>query len=278
MTHPLMIVLSGAPGRMAREIAHVALEPSNRTHFRLAPFAVGAAYRRGQTWDFSEDYTPTLEPVEALPGLLDRHEIRDAIVIDFSLPHCALENLRCFVGADVNFVMGTTGFDRDTAAGLVAGTSVNAVIAPNMAAPIVALQAALHHVANEFPGALEGYELAVRESHQSTKKDPSGTATALLGPLGKLGAKVPEPAMTSIRDAAEQTHLGVPKSFLTAHGWHWYELRSPAGDVALDFSHRVNGRRVYAEGALRAALWLRQRRDAGVYGNAFSMMDVLGKS
>ena len=53
---------------------------------------------------------------------------------------------------------------------------VFAVIAPNMAKQIVALQATLEGMAAKFPGAFEGYTLTVQESHQATKADTSGTA------------------------------------------------------------------------------------------------------
>src|SRR5690606_16513587 len=132
-----------------------------------------------------------------------------------------------------------------------------AVIAPNMAAPIVMLQAALNRIAQEFPGAIDGYTPSLHESHQPTKKDASGTAKACLDPLRKLGCTTGDSEMDSIRDPEQQRALGVPEEHLRGHGWHWYEARSAAGDVILELSHRINGRRVYAEGTLRAVEFLK---------------------
>jgi 4-hydroxy-tetrahydrodipicolinate reductase len=45
--------------------------------------------------------------------------------------------------------------------------------------------------------------------------------------------------------------------------------------VALELSHRINGRRVYAEGALTAVRYLRRQVAQGCRGRVFSMLEVL---
>ena len=55
-----------------------------------------------------------------------------------------------------------------------------------MAKQIVALQAALEQMAEQFPGSFEGYTLRVVESHQSSKADTSGTAKAVSASLATL--------------------------------------------------------------------------------------------
>lgn len=52
---------------------------------------------------------------------------------------------------------------------------------------VVAFQAMMEMMAEQFPGAFSGYTLAVTESHQRTKADTSGTAKAVVGSLRKLG-------------------------------------------------------------------------------------------
>lgn len=42
-------------------------------------------------------------------------------------------------------------------------------------------------MAQQFPGAFSGYSLKVFESHQSSKKDTSGTAKAVVASFNKLG-------------------------------------------------------------------------------------------
>ena len=55
-----------------------------------------------------------------------------------------------------------------------------------MAKQIVALQAALEQMAEQFPGSFDGYKLRVVESHQSSKADTSGTAKAVSASLATL--------------------------------------------------------------------------------------------
>lgn len=270
---PIDIVLSGAPGKMITEIARLACEPENRSRFALAPFAIGGEARRGERHELAPGYAPSLIVPDELPAALDRHALHRAIVVDYSAPGVALDNVQCFIGADVSFVMGTTGFDRAEAVSLLRPSSINAVIAPNMAAPIVALQALLTTAAERFPGVLDGWHLAIRESHQHTKRDVSGTARALQPLLERLGAGGMD-GIESIRDAERQLDLGVPPDALAGHGWHWYRMQSPGGDAALDFSHRVSGRRIYAEGTLRAVEFLAPRAQKE-HGHVYSMIDVL---
>ena len=269
----ITIVLSGAPGKMITEIATLAQEPANRTLFHVAPFAIAGESRRGQRYDLAPGLNVELLAPTDLPAALDRHGLHRALIIDYSTPHVALDNIRCFIGADVSFVMGTTGYDRTEAEKMIRSSSINAVLAPNMAAPIVALQALLADAARRFPGVLDGWDLQIRESHQQTKRDVSGTARAIQPLLEKLGAGGIN-AIESIRDPETQRAIGVPPTALGGHGWHWYTMHSPAGDTALEFSHRVNGRRIYAEGTLRAARYLARHAQTN-HGAIYSMIDVL---
>lgn len=54
---------------------------------------------------------------------------------------------------------------------------------------VVAFQAAMDIMAQNFPGAFAGYTLKVTESHQSSKVDTSGTAKAIVEYFQKLGVK-----------------------------------------------------------------------------------------
>ena len=267
------IVLSGAPGKMITEIATLAQEPANRTLFHVAPFAIAGETRRGQRHQLAPGLDIELLAPTDLPAALARHNLHRALIIDYSTPHVALDNIRCFIGADVSFIMGTTGYDRTEAEKIIRNSSINAVLAPNMAAPIVALQAILTTAAQRFPGVLDGWDLQIRESHQQTKRDVSGTARAIQPLLEKLGAGALDP-IQSIRDPETQRTLGVPPTALAGHGYHWYTMHSPAGDTTLELSHRINGRRIYAEGTLRAARYLAQHAQT-THGNIYTMIDVL---
>jgi len=52
---------------------------------------------------------------------------------------------------------------------------------------VVAFQATMELMAEQFPGAFAGYTLEVVESHQRTKADTSGTARAVVASFQKMG-------------------------------------------------------------------------------------------
>ena len=269
------IILSGAPGRMCGEIARLLMEPAWRARFDVAPVCFGSAARRGTRLELAPGLHASCESLAYLDSFLASHQSDNAVAVDYSSPDAALENVSAFASVGLPFVMGTTGFDRARAEALVRSSNASAVIAPNMAAPIVALQEALRHVAEVYPNALAGHRLDVWESHQAAKKDVSGTARALIPHFQRLGLVGDESAIASIRDPARQRELGVPQDALGGHGWHHYEGTSATGDVTLTLGHRVNGRRVYAEGTLRAVEFLWQETESGSRGEVFSMADVL---
>ena len=57
---------------------------------------------------------------------------------------------------------------------------------------VVAFQAMIDILAQNFPGAFSGYSLEVTESHQRAKADTSGTAKAVVASFAKLGAPINE--------------------------------------------------------------------------------------
>ena len=57
---------------------------------------------------------------------------------------------------------------------------------------VVAFQATMEMMADNFPGAFAGYALEVTESHQRSKADTSGTAKAVLASFQKLGLQAQE--------------------------------------------------------------------------------------
>merc|ERR1719313_1115894 len=106
--------------------------------------------------------------------------------------------------------MGTTGGDRDALMKVARDSGVYAVIAPNMAKQIVALQATMARMAKDFPGAFSGYTMEITESHQKTKADTSGTAKDMVSSFQGLGLKFDVEEIKKVRDEKEQLAFGVP--------------------------------------------------------------------
>lgn len=176
------------------------------------------------------------------------------VAIEFTQPDAALANVRACLKAGVPVVVGTTGWydhlprlsEEVKEAGGALLWSANFSVGVN-----VMLQLARR--AGELLEKSDAFDAHIVETHHSEKKDsPSGTARVLGGALeDTLHRQVP---VTSIRTGS------VP-------GTHEIVFDGRFEQVVL--THVARDRRVFAEGALRAAKWL-----AGKNG-VFTMADVL---
>lgn len=191
----VMVVMNGLPGAMGKEVAAACL----RRGFKLAPVALSGPSNDDVTIQVCAE-TDDLEcrafgpPVavrlvdgtDAASAAAAAADIKAAaaaagcgsnvVCIDYTHPSAVNSNGEWYASHGFSFVMGTTGGDREALEARTRDAGVFAVIAPNMAKQIVALQATLEGMAAKFPGAFEGYTLTVQESHQATKADTSGTA------------------------------------------------------------------------------------------------------
>ncbi|MGQ0649086.1 MAG: 4-hydroxy-tetrahydrodipicolinate reductase [Gemmatimonadaceae bacterium] len=177
------------------------------------------------------------------------------VAIEFTEPAAAVANVRACLAAGIPVVSGTTGWSAEQpqveAAARASGAAM--LVAPNFSLG-VALLTALAERAGQLFAAHPQYDASLVETHHSAKKDaPSGTAL-------------------SIRQAAER-ELGRGISTVSVRvgsvpGTHTLLFDGPFEQIVL--SHEARDRRVFADGALRAAEWLVGR--TGVY----TMRDVLG--
>jgi len=102
----------------------------------------GAAGRMGQTVCEAVEEADDLELVARIDPSLGLSladglaASKPDVVVDFSIPSSAVENIKTAVAAGVHVVIGTTGFDIDEVRGL---TGANVLIAPNFAIGAVLL-------------------------------------------------------------------------------------------------------------------------------------------
>lgn len=274
-------------GKMARLMAEAILA---REDMQL--FTFGMAEGRGDVSIGTPARNECVRLIQAISHEELLNDIRGAVdmVVDFTQPESVVCNAQRYCRYDMPFVMGTTGGDRKklvetvTGSEIVLGNSniiptanISAVIATNMAVPVVIFQEMIKFAAKNFPEALRGSKFLVQESHQSGKSDPSGTAVSLLPFFEKLGLPYTGDQIVANgmeRDPlVQELVLGVPPENLGGHGYHGYFIRSPSGSVDLRFEHNIRGRNDYVDGALRAIRFL--ARQKGVKGKVFSMVDVL---
>ncbi|KAG2492224.1 hypothetical protein HYH03_009469 [Edaphochlamys debaryana] len=198
------------------------------------------------------------------------------VMVDYTLPDAIHGMVDFYTKHDTPFVMGTTGGDRAKILAQVQAAKTYAVIAPNMGKQIVAFQAMMDMMAKQFPGAFSGYKLKVVESHQSTKKDTSGTAKAVVQSFVELGIPFDVSQIELVREPKEQVErMHVPESAINGHAYHTYQLTSGDGTVMFEFQHNVIGRTTYAEGTVDAVLFLAQRIAEKSDKTLYNMIDVL---
>ena len=177
------------------------------------------------------------------------------VAIEFTRPDAAVANVSACLDAQVPVVVGTTGW-YDSLPELT--EKANAVGSPLLWAPNFAvgvnLFVELTRRAGEIMGLAPEFETMLVETHHSAKKDaPSGTALAIVNAMEDgLKKRIP---VTSVRTGS------VP-------GTHEVIFDSTYEQMTL--RHEARDRRVFADGALRAAQWLIGKR------GVFTMRDVLG--
>jgi len=264
------LLLAGLPGRMAAEVAEVFAQ-SPVPGVALLEFALTGPDEHGTIVEAGGRTFGLRGPDHRPPEIPE-----GTVAIDFTTPDSAMGNIAWYVERQIPFVLGTTGFDTAEARRIVEAGTVPAVIAPNMAIPIVLIQTALADLAARFPAAMAGYKVSIRESHQSGKKDTSGTAKALAEHFTTLGMPASLNSIHQERDPTEQREQWkVPVEHLSGHAYHYYDMESIDGSVHLGLSHCVHGRRVYAQGAIRALEFVLRKVESGVRGEVFNMTDVL---
>lgn len=162
-------------------------------------------------------------------------------VIDFTGPHCILDNIDACVKAGKNMVVGTTGWykDIDPVKSLVEQHRTGFVYAPNFSIGVNLFfdvaRAAATALRHEYSG-------QIFERHHVQKVDaPSGTAIALQRLMRDASPHHEEVEITSFREGE-------------VVGLHEIVLESAADRIYL--CHDAKSRRGFAEGAVRAAEWL----------------------
>lgn len=281
MTEQMLLIMAGLPGKMATQVAET-IKKKDDYYFRLDDVALTGPNQ-------PESCTILKKPLRLLPPKDHEEYLRklaedsggsyEPIVVDFSQPDAVNQNIELYCKHHIPFVLGTTGGDRgeddSKLIKMVNDSSNTAVIAPNMAKPIVMLQSMLEYAAKNFPGALEDFSMAVKESHQKSKKDTSGTAKAMVSYFNKLGIDFNVQDIVKSRDPKLQELFGgVPKKYIDGHGYHTYSLLSNDTTTDIEITHNIRGRQVYADGTIDAIKFLERKIEYGEKG-CYNMIDVL---
>lgn len=176
------------------------------------------------------------------------------VAVEFTQPDAAVGNVTACLRAGVPVVVGTTGwYDAlPDLTRIAQETGTPFLWSPNFSLG-VNVMIELARYAGTLMRTLEDFDAHIVETHHTRKKDaPSGTALAI-GKAASDALDRPIPT-TSIRTGS------VP-------GTH--ELIFDGAFEQLAIAHLARDRRVFAEGALKAADWIIGKR------GVFTMRDVL---
>jgi 4-hydroxy-tetrahydrodipicolinate reductase len=179
------------------------------------------------------------------------------VVIDFTTPDAAIQNMRACLATGAKMVIGTTGWYEKLAdmrslaerkeGGLLYGTNFS-----------VGVQVMLK-VAYEMGSALKdaGFKFSIAETHHASKLDaPSGTALTLCETI-ETASGAADVCITSSREGDET-------------GIHTLTAEGDADRITL--RHESFSRRGFAEGAVRAAEWLSTRKGCYDFREIFDKM------
>jgi len=267
------VMVNGCAGNMGRAVAEAALIAG----LQLVPLSLTSPDLKDQKvhiGDVEVDVRSASEKEAVFDSVLQKYP--NVVVVDFTVPSAVNQNAELYCKMGVPFVMGTTGGDRERLFDLVQKSNNYAVISPQMGKQVVAFQAAMEIMAEQFPGAFSGYTLKVTESHQSSKIDTSGTAKAIVSSFQRLGVSFNLDQIEKVRDPTEQIQkMGVPEEYLGGHAFHTYSLTSPDHTVAFQFQHNVCGRSIYAQGTIDAVIFLARKVQLKAERRLYNMIDVL---
>lgn len=197
------------------------------------------------------------------------------VVIDFTLAAAAESHAAAAARAGKPFILGTSGLSpAQEAAVEAAARSVPLVYSSNFAPAATVLFALIEQFSAALPP--EQFDAEIVEMHHRQKVDaPSGTAVMMGQAVARgRGKTLAEVGMDSGRDGHTGPRATGPIGFAALRGGqvvgeHTLIFAGRSEHVSL--THRSFDRRVYATGAVQAAVWA-ARQQPGLY----SMRQVMG--
>ena len=195
------------------------------------------------------------------------------VLIEFGPVEAALAHVAACVAVVKPVVVGTTGFSVTQRAELEnASRHIPLVLAPNMSVGVNVLLAFLPAITAVLG---EGYDVEIVEAHHRHKMDaPSGTALALGRAVATGRGQRLDEVQCLDRNGIPGPRMAGSIGFATLRGADVvgeHTVWMAGTGERLELTHRASSRLNFAEGALRAASWLRNRAP-----NLYDMQDVLG--
>ena len=262
------IVITGASGRMGQMLVRAVLASD-------AARLVGCVERAGNPWvgrDIGECLGGQSVGVLVTDDALEAFAKAQA-VIDFTTPAATVEFAALAAQARAVHVIGTTGLEADHLTKISAAARHAVIVrAGNMSLGVNLLVQLTKKIAAALD---EDWDIEVVEAHHRMKVDaPSGTALM----LGEAAAEGRGVALSDVADRVRDGVTGARKrgdiGFAVIRGGDVvgeHDVIFAAEGERVVLRHLASDRRIFARGALKAALW-----GQGQAPGEYDMMDVLG--
>ncbi len=269
---PIRIAIAGAGGRMGRQLIQ-AVQRSEQACLGAALERAGSSLIGADAGELAGIGTTGILVSASLEAIKDDFDI----FIDFTRPEGTLTHLAFCQELGKGMIIGTTGFDEAQKARIQqAAQRIGIVFAANFSVGVNVMLRLLEKTA-EVMG--DYCDIEIIEAHHRHKVDaPSGTALAMGEVIaGALGRDLKDCAVYS-----REGHTGERKP----HTIGFASVR--AGDIVgehtamfadigerVEISHKASSRMTFANGAVRAAVWLKGR-ESGLFdmGNVLDLASL----
>ena len=262
------ILITGAAGRMGRNLITAVYE-AHGANLTAATERQGSSLLdadAGELAGLEANHVKLTDDINKVINDCD-------VCIDFTAPAVTVENIKACRAAGKKMVIGTTGFSDDQKQLIEeASKDIAIVFAPNMSVG-VNLTFKLLDIAARVLG--DNVDIEIIEAHHRHKVDaPSGTAL-------RMGEVVADALGRDLKECAVYGREGqTGERERKTIGFETIRAGDIVGEHTVMFAdigerveitHKASSRMTFANGAVRAALWL-QKHDTGL----FDMQDVLG--
>ena len=264
----LRIAITGAAGRMGRTL----IEAVHNTEGCVLSAAIehtGNSLVGADAGELAGVGKLGVEIVDSIIPVSDEFDV----LIDFTRPEATLSNIAVCKAHSRQIIIGTTGFtDEQKEQIRQASETTGIVFAPNMSVGVNLCFKLLDLAARVMGGEVD---IEVIEAHHRHKVDaPSGTAV-------RMGEVIADALGRDLNECAVYGREGITgERDRETIGFETIRAGDIVGEHTVMFAdigerveitHKASSRMTFANGAVRAALWL-QHRENGL----FDMQDVLG--
>jgi 4-hydroxy-tetrahydrodipicolinate reductase len=249
----IKVVVCGAMGRMGGTVARLIHEAHD------LEFAGGVDLKEGNLHGAPVFATARIDTLLS--------SMKPDVLVDFTAPTAAVENVKAAARHGVAPVVGTTGFSaaqKEEMKRAIDG-KVPMVLSSNFSVGVNIFWFLVREAARK----LGDYDIEVMEAHHRNKKDaPSGTAKTILEILdAEVGSRPKLYGREGMMERGKEIGVHVIRGGDIV-GEH--SVLFTGNFESIELSHRAYDRSVFAMGALRAIRWVPGRKP-GLY----AMADIL---